>query len=74
MINASTVKGLTLGLLAVNYDNPKPVPYFHEEMWELCCSEHKKVAIAAPRGHAKSTAITHAYILAEVLFTPRGRL
>ena len=68
MINASTVKGLTLGLLAVNYDNPKPVPYFHEEMWELCCSEHPKVASAAPRGHAKSTAITHAYILTEVLF------
>lgn len=34
----------------------------------MCCSENRQVAIAAPRGHAKSTAITHAYVLANVLF------
>lgn len=68
MINAKTIEGFTLGLLAAKYDNPKPIPDFHKEMWELCCSEHPKVAIAAPRGHAKSTAITHAFILAMMLF------
>ena len=68
MINADVVEGFTLGLLAAHYDNPKPIPRFHKEMWELCCSENPKVAIAAPRGHAKSTAITHAFILTCVLF------
>lgn len=50
------------------YDNPLPIPYFHEEMWNLCSSKAKQVAIAAPRGTAKSTAITHAYVLCSVLF------
>jgi predicted phage terminase large subunit-like protein len=68
LINAEVIEGFTLGLLAAKYDNPKPIPPFHKEMWEMCSSEHKKVAIAAPRGHAKSTAITHAFILCMVLF------
>lgn len=67
-INAEVIEGFTLGMLAAKYDNPKPIPPFHKEMWELCTSSHSKVAIAAPRGHAKSTAITHAYILAMMLF------
>jgi len=66
--NAKAVEGLTAGLLAAKYDNPKPIPAFHKEMWELCTSNEPKVAIAAPRGHAKSTAITHAFILGCVLF------
>lgn len=67
-LDAQTIDGFTLGLLAANYDNPKPIPDFHHEMWELCCSDAKKVAIAAPRSHAKSTAITHAMLLAMLLF------
>ncbi len=67
MTTALAVYGLTVGHLASKYDNPKPIPPFHNEMWDLCCSDAPKVAIAAPRGHAKSTAITHAYILTEVL-------
>ncbi len=61
------VAGFTWGYLAANYDNPRPIPDFHMEMWELCCSNNSKVAIAAPRRHAKSTAITHAFILTAVL-------
>ena len=34
----------------------------------MACSDHKYVAIAAPRGHAKTTAITKCYTLAAVLF------
>jgi len=68
LITKEVVNGFTWGLLASRYDNPKPIPPFHKEMWELCCSDNPKVAIAAPRGHAKSTAITHAYLLAMVLF------
>lgn len=68
IVDAEVIDGFTKGLLAAKYDNPKPIPKVHHEMWELCCSQNPKVAIAAPRGHAKSTAITHAYILAMVLF------
>ena len=68
LVDAAVIDGFTKALLAAKYDNPKPVPPFHKEMWELCCSDHPKVVIAAPRGHAKSTAITHAYILTMVLF------
>ena len=67
IVDAAVIDGITVGLLAAKYDNPKPIPAFHHEMWELCCSDHPKVVIAAPRGHAKSTAITHAYILACML-------
>lgn len=40
----------------------------------MCCSDHKQVAIAAPRSHAKSTAITHAYTLANILFRERKHI
>ncbi len=68
VVTADVIDGVTVGLLAAKYDNPKPIPELHREMWSLCCSDNHKVAIAAPRGHAKSTAITHAYILSMMLF------
>ncbi len=63
-----TVGGFTQSVLALRYDDPKPIPDHHYEMWNLCTSDHPQVAIAAPRGSAKSTAVTFAYILAVVLF------
>ena len=66
-VTAEHIKGLTVNYLAVNYDSPKPIPPFHMEMWKLCCSDNPKVAIAAPRLHAKSTAITHTYTLMMLL-------
>lgn len=50
------------------YDEPKPTPDFHREGWNLYCSTAPQAAIAAPREHAKSTAFTHDYVLANVLF------
>ncbi len=38
----------------------------------MCCSKHPFVAIAAPRGHAKSTAITHTYTLACICMRERN--
>jgi predicted phage terminase large subunit-like protein len=38
------------------------------ELWEEACSDHQFIAIAAPRNHAKTTAGTIAYGLAELLF------
>ena len=66
-VTAEHIKGLTWDFLAANYDNPRPIPDFHMEMWDLCCSDHPKVAIAAPRLHAKSTSITHTYTLMMLL-------
>lgn len=68
IIDSQVIDGFTKGLLAAKYDNPKPIPAVHHEMWDLFCSPHPKVAMAAPRSHAKSTAITHAGILSAVLF------
>lgn len=40
----------------------------------MVCSDHHKVAIAAPRGHAKSTAITHTYVLANLCFREKDHV
>lgn|SRR3990167_2339069 len=68
MITADTIYGFSNSLLIERYDSPKPTPQFHYELWKYCCSDAPRVAIGAPRGHAKSTAVTHAYVLASVLF------
>jgi predicted phage terminase large subunit-like protein len=67
-LTADDILGLTTSLLAPRYDEPRPVPHCHYEWWQICCSDDRQVAIAAPRGHAKSTAITFAYALALLLF------
>lgn len=66
--DADLIYSFATSLLSQRYHNPKATPWFHKEMWEYCCDPYPQVAIAAPRGHAKSTAITHAYVLASVLF------
>ena len=67
-LNAEVMEGFVNSVLRKNFDKPAPTPQFHKEMWELVTSNNKQVAIAAPRYHAKSTAVTHAYTLASVLF------
>lgn len=67
-LSAEVVEGFASGCLSQRYDEPKPTPEFHRKVWEYCCDKHPYVAIAAPRGSAKSTAVTHAYTLASVLF------
>lgn len=54
--------------LSPMYDNAAPTPAFHRECWSLYCSDNDQCAVAAPRGHAKSTALTHDYALAVALF------
>jgi len=67
-LNAEVMEGFVNSVLRKNFDKPAPTPQFHKEIWELVTSNNKQVAIAAPRYHAKSTAVTHAYTLASVLF------
>ena len=71
-LTASIIEGFVGSCLAKNFHNSVVSPQCHREWWELCCSDDKYVAIAAPRGHAKSTAITFAYVLAAVLFRERN--
>lgn len=62
------IESLSGIFLSPMYDTPVATPEFHRECWEMYCSPARQVAIAAPRGHAKSTALTDAFILATVLF------
>ena len=67
-LNSDVMEGFVNSVLRKNFDKPAATPEFHKEIWELVTSNSKQVAIAAPRYHAKSTAVTHAYTLASVLF------
>lgn len=71
-LTAPLIKGFAGSMLSKRFDNLVATPKFHEDLWELCCSDYRQVAIAAPRGHAKSTAVTHAYVLASILFRAKS--
>ena len=65
------IEGFASSCLTPYFDEASAFADFHRELWELCCSPDKFVAICAPRGHAKSTIITIVYTLAAVLFRER---
>lgn len=67
-VDGHLMAGFTETFLQDDFDNPKPSPEFHRELWDLFCSDAPYVAVAAPRGHAKSTAGTFAFGLASALF------
>jgi predicted phage terminase large subunit-like protein len=70
-VTPDMIQGLVNSILSRGFDGAAESPDFHREAWELCCGKDKYVAIAAPRGHAKSTGITFAYGLATLLFRDR---
>lgn len=67
-LTAALIEAFAGAFLSPLYDNPVPTPDFHRECWDLYCSDYKYCAVAAPRGHAKSTALTHDYALSVALF------
>lgn len=67
-LTADVMKGFVGSVLSKRFDGSVPSPKCHYEWWELCTSNSKYVAIAAPRGFAKSTAITFSLGLASILF------
>jgi predicted phage terminase large subunit-like protein len=71
-LTADIIAGFSGSLLQKSYDNAVESPPCHMEWWSYCASKQSKVAIAAPRKHAKSTAITLAYLLACVCFRSRS--
>jgi predicted phage terminase large subunit-like protein len=70
-LTADVIAGLVGSVLGNRFDGRSATPPFHKECWELCTSQDKFVAIAAPRGHAKSTAVTLGYGLSTLLFRER---
>jgi predicted phage terminase large subunit-like protein len=71
-LNAALMEGFVKRFLSERFDGSLPTPQFHREMWEDCTSDVEKWAGGAPRGHAKSTSITHSYGLAASLFRVRN--
>lgn len=67
-LSAELVESFAGAFLSPMYDNPQPTPDLHRECWSLYCQPHELEAVAAPREHAKSTALTHDFGLAVVLF------
>jgi len=67
-LSARLIEAFAGTFLSGRYDDPKPTPDFHRKAWQLYCSPAKQAGVVAPRGHAKSTALTYDYILAECLF------
>jgi len=70
-ITPEDIEGFVNLFLLKDYDGPTEIPECHRDWWRMCCTSHKFVAIAAPRNHAKSTAITKAYTLACLLLRER---
>lgn len=68
MLDEHVIHGFVQSCLQRKFDQPVKTPDCHLEWWKLCCSNNTHIAIAAPRKHAKSTAITFSYVLAAVLF------
>ena len=71
-LTAEIIRGFVSSLLQKGFDGASEIPDCHMEWWEYCTDSAPLVAIAAPRGHAKSTAITFSYVLANIMFRQRG--
>jgi len=70
-LTAAVIDGFVQSVLSSRFDGRSESAPFHKECWELCTSPNRFVAIAAPRGHAKSSAVTLGYGLATLLFRER---
>lgn len=68
LLDALLVENFAGVFLSAGYDRPRPTPQFHRECWAEYCSPQPLVAVAAPRRHAKSTALTHDFALAAVCY------
>lgn len=70
-LNSEIIAGFVKTVLSSKFDDAAETPDFHKEAWNLCCSKYPLVAIAAPRGHAKTTGVTVSYGLSTLLFRQR---
>src|SRR5882757_1065674 len=68
VLTADLIESFSGTFLSPRYDQLAPTPPFHREAWALYASLSPQVLCIAPREHAKSTALTMDYMLAEALF------
>lgn len=74
-LDALLLEGFTEAFLKPRYDKPVAIPDLHRHLWKKVLNPAiPRYAAAAPRGHAKSTAVTHAVSLAVPLFGFRDYL
>jgi hypothetical protein len=67
-LTADLIESFAGTFISPRYDNARPTPQFHRDAWKLYSSDCLACMVIAPRDHAKSTALTTDYILAECLF------
>lgn len=67
-LTADLIESFGGTFISPRFDNRVPTAQFHREAWALYASDNPQCMVIAPREHAKSTALTLVYILAEVLF------
>jgi len=67
-LNADLIEAFAGIFLSDHYDGKSPVAQFHRAGWALYCQPVPQAGLAAPRKHAKSTAMTYVFSLAETLF------
>ncbi len=67
-LTAKLVENFAGVFLSPRYDEASPTPDLHRQGWALYTSPAPQAMFIAPREHAKSTALTFAFILAEVCF------
>ncbi len=68
VVEAEVISGFSERFLISKYDGALDIPKIHMEWWKMCGGPQRFVSIAAPRGHAKTTAITLAYTLCLAVF------
>lgn len=67
-LNAASISSFVEVYLLKHYDEHKAIPDFHVNWWRMGTSTYPRIALAAPRGCAKSTSMNHAFGLAAALF------
>ena len=67
-LSSELIENFSGSYLSPRYDDARPTPEFHRQAWKLYCSDYTNCMVIAPRDHAKTTALSVDYILAESLF------
>jgi len=74
-LDAALVEGFQRHYLLEKFDGSVAVAPFHRIMWDEACDEdRRRCAWAAPRNHAKSTAVTFTFGLAAICFRVRDHI
>lgn len=56
-LTAELIEAFSARFMFARYDEPRPTPEFHIDLWELYASDAPQIAAAAPRNHAKAQSL-----------------